>query len=326
MTATDVTTDAPPNMPRPNGAIAPQSLHMLSVNGPARSTTRAVYEKRMEQVFDYVHAHLDEQLDLHRLADIACMSPCHWHRVYHSMLGETISATVKRLRLQRAADQLANTQRSVDNIAKDSGYSGTPAFNRAFKAAYGLPPAQYREAGSHSKYRLQGDQRGTHDFAVEIRLQEPLNCIAAPHTGRYLEVDRAFSTLFTVLHREQAIDASTQFLGVYFDDPGLVEPEKLQSLACAVTTKPVVDDQLEPYRIAGGYCAVLRHQGPYADMHAAYEWLYGKWLPTSGYEPADKPVFEFYLNDPRDTAPADLLVDICLPLAAPERRTNEEHC
>jgi AraC family transcriptional regulator len=61
---------------------------------------------------------------------------------------------------------------------------------------------------------------------------------------------------------------------------------------------------------------VLRFRGPYATMRAAYQWLYGEWLVQSGAQPADAPVFEEYLNSPRDTAPNDLLTDIHLPLAS----------
>ena len=39
------------------------------------------------------------------------------------------------------------------------------------------------------------------------------------------------------------------------------------------------------------------------------------WLVQSGREAADAPVFEEYLNSPKDTAPADLVTEICLPLA-----------
>jgi AraC family transcriptional regulator len=49
-------------------------------------------------------------------------------------------------------------------------------------------------------------------------------------------------------------------------------------------------------------------------MKTAYEWLYGVWLPDSGWEAADAPVFEEYLNNPRDTAPTDLLSEINLPI------------
>ncbi len=59
---------------------------------------------------------------------------------------------------------------------------------------------------------------------------------------------------------------------------------------------------------------MLRHKGPYSDMKAAYDWLFGEWLVQSGREVADAPVPEDYLNNPRDVPPTELLTDICLPL------------
>ena len=76
-----------------------------------------------------------------------------------------------------------------------------------------------------------------------------------------------------------------------------------------------VDAPLALTTIAGGEYAVLRHKGHYADMKAAYGWLYGTWLPQSGRSPGSAPTYEEYLNSPRDTAPTELLTDICLPLA-----------
>jgi AraC family transcriptional regulator len=49
-------------------------------------------------------------------------------------------------------------------------------------------------------------------------------------------------------------------------------------------------------------------------MKAAYDWLYGEWLPQSGREPADAPAFEEYLNDPRSTPAPELRTNIYLPL------------
>ncbi|HEX3379751.1 MAG TPA: GyrI-like domain-containing protein [Paraburkholderia sp.] len=75
-----------------------------------------------------------------------------------------------------------------------------------------------------------------------------------------------------------------------------------------------MDGAVSVTRIRGGEYAVLRHVGPYSDMRAAYEWLYGTWLVQSGREAADAPVFEEYLNSPKETAPAELVTEICLPL------------
>jgi AraC family transcriptional regulator len=62
-------------------------------------TTRSDYAIRLERVFTWLVDHLDEVLDLGRLADVACMSPYHFHRIYHAMQGETVTDTVRRLRL-----------------------------------------------------------------------------------------------------------------------------------------------------------------------------------------------------------------------------------
>ncbi|MDC7716597.1 GyrI-like domain-containing protein [Vogesella sp. DC21W] len=71
---------------------------------------------------------------------------------------------------------------------------------------------------------------------------------------------------------------------------------------------------LEPFTLGGGLCAVMRYRGPYAAMCATYRWLYGQWLVQLGHEAANPQVFEDYLHNPRDTASADWLLDIYLPL------------
>ena len=67
------------------------------------------------------------------------------------------------------------------------------------------------------------------------------------------------------------------------------------------------------FQTAGQY-AVLRFKGPYQHLHKAYQWLFGDWLPQSGYLPANTPVMEVYLNNPRQVPASELLTDICLAL------------
>src|SRR5215472_13151835 len=117
-----------------------------------KADQRITYEERFNRVTRYIYDHLDEPLDLATLAGVAALSPYHWHRIYHAVRGETIAATVRRLRLQRAATDLAQTSRGIEEIARRAGYGSEPAFARAFAEAYGLPPAQYRQAGSHAAF------------------------------------------------------------------------------------------------------------------------------------------------------------------------------
>ena len=73
---------------------------------PDNSDNLARYHQRLHRVINYINANLDEALDLDTLAEVACLSRFHWHRIYRSLTRETILATVKRLKLSRASQQL----------------------------------------------------------------------------------------------------------------------------------------------------------------------------------------------------------------------------
>jgi AraC family transcriptional regulator len=273
------------------------------------------YEDRIGRVVAYVFDHLDDALDLNRLAEIACLSPWHWHRVYAAMRGETIAATVKRLRLDRAATALVQTSSPIDAIAKRSGYPNLQSFTRIFRSVYGMPPATYRKSGSHMRFHPAGERRRDAVYDVAIKTVPPMTAVTVEHVGSYMEINRAFDRLLGWLASRQLLGAEFRLLGIFYDDVATVPAEKLRSRAAVVTGRAVaVGPPVERTEIAGGDYAVLRHKGPYADMKAAYEWLYGEWLPRSGREPADAGNLEEYLNSPRDTPPTELLADLYLPL------------
>lgn len=288
--------------------------------GPALSPTPAArYEPHFERVRQYIHAHLDDRLDLNTLADVAHLSPHHWHRIYHAVHGETAADTVRRLRLHRAAGELALGTRPVADIASRCGYASAASFNRTFKGAYGMPPAQYREAGAHTP--LPGaaglDQRRPRaaPWDVEVQTRPALPLLAVPHTGSYMDIGQAFERLYGTLGAHGLVRHDLASLALYEDDPTAVDEAALRSQAAVVLDVPGdLPPPLQRGRTVAGRYAVLRYQGPYASMRAAYDWLFGEWLPQSGHEPADAPVVEVYLNNPRDTAPAALLTDIQLPL------------
>src|SRR5262245_16154905 len=84
------------------------------------------YEARLLRVLAYIHDNLDGDLSLDRLADVACMSRFHWHRVFRAMTGETLADAVRRIRLSRAANALVSEERPIEEIAApyrgDSGH------------------------------------------------------------------------------------------------------------------------------------------------------------------------------------------------------------
>lgn len=275
----------------------------------------ATYERRLHRVSDYIYGHLNEELDLDRLAEIACLSPHHWHRIYRAVHGETLAATVKRLRLQKAAADLVQSDLPVEAIAQRSGYPNIQSFNRTFKAVYGLPPARYRKEGSHKTFETASSEGIADMYEVSLKEIDRFDLIGVAHTGSYMGIGKAFETLYGTLFSRNLFRPDMEMIGIYLDDPELVPTDKLRSFACVSAKGDLpADAPLTPKTLDGGRYAVLRHKGPYADMPAAYQWLYGTWLPQSGREVRDSLMFEKYLNNPRDVPPTELLSEIYLPL------------
>jgi AraC family transcriptional regulator len=283
-----------------------------------KQQTQAAYQVRLDRVVDHIYAHLDEDINPEALAEIACLSPYHWHRIYVAMRGETIAATIRRLRLLRAADRLANSDLSIAPIAERAGYSGTDAFSRAFREAYGQTPADYRATGSHAAFKAATEAEDHAGFPVAIETLPTTRCASVTHKGAYLQIDQAMGRLFTALTAQKIMAPDQAMRALFFDDPDLVSVEALRSRACSPVAEglPLVPP-LQETVLRGGLYARLRYRGPYADMKGAYRWLLGVWLPESGYEPADDPIFESYLNNPQRVAPAELITDIHLPLRKP---------
>lgn len=284
---------------------------------PTDSASQASYIRRFTRVTEYIYANLDAELDLNTLADVAALSPWHWHRIWQAVYGESIANTVKRLRLQRAAADLAHTGIPVDEIWPRAGYGSAAAFSRSFKDAYQMTPTEYRKAGSHTRFTMLSAPKGVSAMRdVTIKQLAPATLAVIPHQGSYMEIGRAFETLFGTLGARNLLRPGLCMKGLFYSDPTSVPEAELRSAAGILLPDAAfpVEPPLEKAFLRGGDYAVLRHKGPYSDMKAAYDWLFGEWLVTSGREAADAPVFEDYLNNPREVPPTELLTDICLPL------------
>jgi AraC family transcriptional regulator len=136
------------------------------------SSQRAEYIARINRVLDHIEAHLVEPLPLRELAKVAAFSPFHFHRIFAAVVGETVTQLVNRLRLQRAAVQLAySPHKPITEIALDCGFSSSSSFARAFRSAHGCSASDYRQR-QRSKIgqveRKEGQAEGSHGQAVEV--------------------------------------------------------------------------------------------------------------------------------------------------------------
>lgn len=274
------------------------------------------YGARLLRVLAYIYDNLDGDLSLDVLAEIACLSRFHWHRVYRAMTGETLADAIRRIRLIKAANALVLETAPLAEVAERYGYPNVASFTRAFSAAHGLSPGAFRDRGVQLANDLQKTTGENRMYPVIIEDIPQSRAAGVLNVGPYSGIARAFQQLGGILVARQLIPHFRGMIAVYHDAPESKPEAEMRSHAAVIGADSFPKDVegLEYFDLAGGKYAVMQHSGPYATLGSAYEWLYGKWLPQSGEEPRDAPPIELYVNDPRNTPPDQLRTDIHLPL------------
>ena len=152
-------------------------------------------------------------------------------------------------------------------------------------------------------------------YPVTVRTEAPIRLAALPHKGAYHEISRAFQKLTAVMASRDLFRNAGRMIAVFYDDPqSVAEPDLRSQAGFEIKGKADLSAPLEEVTLPGGRQAVLTYTGPYAGLPAAYDELFGIWLPQSGEEPADTPSFEVYFNSPMDVAPEALVSELHLPL------------
>ncbi len=295
-----------------------------------KTITLETYAKRMERVLHYMVDHLDDcdqnPLDIHRLAEEAFLSPYHFHRVYVAMMGETVADTLRRHRLHRAAIKLSASATPVALLASEAGYGSAQAFTGAFREAYGVPPAQYRLHGKLSaalqstSIKFKSKEHPMFNLKdVHIQNLPAIHIAKLQHKGDYQAIGTTFERLMVWAAGQGLMKAGTRTFGIYYDDPKSKPADELRSDACVeiphrYDMKSSDHPDIRATETASRRCAVFVFTGPYSELENPYRWLYDTWLPQSNEEPRDEAPFEEYLNDARNTPPADLKTAICIPL------------
>ena len=309
---------------------------------PSSEATRAEYAARMNRVVDHIQDHLDAPLDLERLAAIACFSPFHFHRLFSAWMGETLQAFVHRLRLERAAQALVfDTRKSVTEIALDCGFSGSSAFARAFKAAFGLSASEWRnrKIGQEDRKpgkaeapgfagcsgfpdpRIRNKENPMPNFPldVQVRTLQPATLAYLRHVGPYKGNSDLFRRLFRQLLAwagpRGLVGPDARLLSLFMDNPNLTPAAKHRlEVALQVPPDTAPDGPIGIKPLEGGLYATARAWVGPAQYAEPWDALVGDWLPGSSYQPDHRPALEFYLNNPDTDPEGRFHLEIGLPV------------
>ncbi len=298
-----------------------------------KAETRSFYVQVVQRVVEHVAQHLDEALALDSLAARACLSPFHFHRVFRGMVGETPVELARRLRIERAAWQLAHTPLSVTAIAFNAGFETHEAFTRAFRSCYGAPPSDFRRRGVR-RIELAATcgvhfaecsvvppfvprDSGGRKMKVEITRMPEQRVAAVRHVGPYNQIGEAFGRLGAIAGPAGLFaNPSAAMIALYHDDPEATPADQLRSDAgIAVTSDAKLPKELEEQRLPAGRYAKTVHVGEYEKLGDIWARFLGEWLPESGERLGSGPSYERYVNDPTKTPKDKLVTEIYVPIA-----------
>ncbi|GBG03595.1 AraC family transcriptional regulator [Azospira sp. I13] len=279
------------------------------------------YAARFERVLAYIEAHLEEPLTVERLSQVAHFSRFHFHRQFADYLGTSVARYILLLRLRRASFQLAfNRQTRIIEIALEAGFENPESFSRAFRNTFGQSPSQFRRRpdwpGWHERYRFRLPERNM-TVQVEIVEFETTRVAALEHLGPVEQVNDSVAR-FIDWRKSTGLspkDSSRSF-GIAYDNPDTTEPARFRfDIAGEVRAEvPANPHGVVNKVIPGGRCARVRHLGSHTRIGESIYPLYRDWLPGSGEELRDFPLFFHYLNLMPNTPENELLTDIYLPL------------
>lgn len=294
------------------------------------------YKSRINKAFDYIEANLNHTFTLEEIAEQAHFSKYHFHRIFSAMVGETPFQFIQRIRLEKAASMLVNRkQYSVSDIAFKLGFTDLSVFSRNFKQYFNVSPSDYRNSNlsqTDSKEK-QEDLKSQMYFcfdsqtikwktkmelnkSVEVKNLPKMTVAYVRHTGPYAGdvnlFERLWNQLFSWAGPKGLIGPGVQNLIVYHDDPKVTEEDKLRISVCiSVNPDQKVDGEVGKMEIEEGDYVVARFVLNDKQFPEAWGWVYGEWLPNSGYQPDDRPCFEMYPEEPKD---GKITVDICVPV------------
>lgn len=110
---------------------------------PGASGRRKTFAK-LQPVLDYIHEYYLEQIELDDLVKVAPMNKSYLCTCFKNFLHMRIFEYIDQLRIDRACMLLSTTEKSITEIAMETGFNSVSYFNRVFKKIRNLSPGEYR--------------------------------------------------------------------------------------------------------------------------------------------------------------------------------------
>ena len=297
--------------------------------------------ERFNAALAYIETHLDGVIESKEISRITLYSAYQFQKIFTAMSGIPLSEYIRNRRLDRAAFDLQNTDKTVGDIALKYGYDSPTAFNRAFQRLHGIAPSRVRtEKGLQLKayppMQFQICIKGATAMKYRIVEQKAFRLVGYKLPTMRMKNFEQFKEIPKFWDEHFANGNFAKLMSINLSekhDNGRVDG------VLGICVVPDIDSDALNYYIATAYekeapegmeelfvpdCtyAVFECRGkiPFSVQDMTRR-LYGEWLPNSGYEWANAPDIERYFDG--DPASEDYVCELWLPVRPKEREGDK---
>jgi len=265
--------------------------------------------ERLNSAMDYIEEHLTDSIDYEQLGRIACCSAYHFQRMFTYMAGVTLSEYIRRRKMSLAAVDLQGGDVKIIEIAGKYGYNSPTAFNRAFQAIHGIAPSAVKSEGvsvkSFPPLTFKITIKGAEEMNYRIETKDAFRIIGVS-SPLHQEIEENFAIVPQMWQNAVANGTLEKLAGLMDAQPmGILgvsacnEENAWKYFIAVASTK--TDAGLEEYIVPASTWAIFPGTGTNLSVQDLEQRIVTEWLPTSGYEYANAPDIEVYLNpDPQN--------------------------
>lgn len=281
----------------------------------SRSTQPAGY---ITAVLTHIQRHLDEAPRLASLSALAGISVFHLQRQFRRSTGHSPKQRILLLRLKRASMRLAfEPWRPITDIALEAGYENAESFSRAFRRRMDQSPRSFRQLPDWPRWRALFTFSSSQEhpvMKVEIVVFPSTPVAAVEHLGSTANIYDSTRKLIEWRRNNRVPPAGHQTFGVHHDLRTHADSGYRMDVCVSFDREVAANPQgVVAKVIPGGRCARVRHIGS-REFIPVVQPLFTEWLPQSGEQLREFPLFFHYVNVGPDVAEHDMITDVYLPL------------
>lgn len=274
---------------------------------------------RLNQAIDYIESHIAEDVSYEQAARVACCSTYHFQRMFSYLAGVPLSEYIRRRRMSLAAVDLRSGGEKIIDVALKYGYASPTAFNRAFQSVHGLSPSAVRKGGvsvkSYPPIRFIITIKGAEEMNYRIEEHGPIRIVGVSQR-LHSDLEQNFTTV-PQMWQKAVMDGTIPRLAAVMDGQpmGLLGvsacgTEEQWRYFIAVASSAPLTEGLEEYLIPACTWAVFPGSGTNLDIQSLEQRIITEWLPTSGYEYANAPDVEVYINPDPNNAQFEVWIPV----------------